>query len=70
MILLNYKYEDIKFFGDGEYETLYTLTVLKSYLFGLIKREEKMKYSIPMFGSIGEHESHWDELIENKTKFK
>jgi hypothetical protein len=50
-------------FGDGEHRTVYELTILKSYFFGLIKKEVKMDYNVSMFGSIKEYEAHWDNLI-------
>ena len=55
----------IRPFGDGEYETIYELLLLKSSFFGLIKREVSTTYTISMFGSIDTHEKHWDHLIES-----
>jgi len=68
MILLSYKYDNINFFGDS-YENIYILTVQKSYFFGLIKREFKIKQSISMFSSISKHEDLWNRMIAEKTRF-
>jgi len=56
-------------FGDGEYETVYELTIMKSYLFGLIKKKVIIDYRISFFGNINDYESHWDNLIQNGTNF-
>ena len=68
MKLLSYKFKMIVPFGNGEYKTVYELTILKSYFFGLIKKEVKMDYSISMFESIKNYELHWDNLILNGAK--
>lgn len=65
--LLKYKFIMMRPFGDGEYETIYELTLLKSSFFGLFKREVTMDYTISMFGNIGQYEKHWDEMIKNGT---
>jgi hypothetical protein len=63
--LLSYKYLMLVPFGDGEYKTVYKLTILKISFFGLFRKKVKMNYQISMFGSISEHEKHWDNLIES-----
>lgn len=63
MKLVSYKFKMIVPFGYGEYRTVYELTITKSILFGIIKKEVKMDYNITMFGSIKAHEEHWDNLI-------
>lgn len=68
--LISYKYNGLFPFGDGEYYTSYTLTLLKYSFFGLIKKEIKQNYNVSMFGSIKEHEAHWDELIKTGQRFK
>lgn len=70
MKLLSYEFKMILPFGDGEYKTIYELTVLKSLWFGLIKKEVKMNYEISMFGSISEYEKHWDELIKSGANLR
>lgn len=69
MILLKYEHDDISFFGDGEHETTYTLTIQKSFLFGLIKIDREIEYRVSMFGDLESYHKHWDNMIENKTKF-
>lgn len=64
MRLLKYKYKGLVPFGDGEYKTVYELTLVKSYLFGLIKRQFQITYEISMFGSISKYEKYWDEVID------
>lgn len=66
--LLNYEFRMIRPFGDGEYETIYELTLLKSSFFGLLKRTVTTSYTISMFGSIEKYEKHWDELIRTGNK--
>ncbi len=68
MYLLSYKYQFVHCFGDGEYQTIYELTVLKKYLFGLIKKTKKIEYKVSMFHNIEEHEEHWDQLIKKGLK--
>lgn len=63
--LLKYKFLMIVPFGDGEYKTIYELTILKTSFLGLLKKEFKMQYEISMFGSLKEYEKHWDSLIES-----
>jgi hypothetical protein len=69
-ILLDYEYRGIIPFGDGEYYTLYKLTLLKRSLFGLIKKEVTLDYEVNMFQSIYQHEKHWDQMIAEKLPVK
>lgn len=66
-ILLKYKALPTHFFGDS-YEFPYELTILKTSFFGIIKKEEKIRYNISMFQNIKEHTDHWDKMIENKCQ--
>jgi hypothetical protein len=65
MKLLKYEFKTIFPFGDGEYKTIYDLTILKSKFFGLYKTEVNIEYEISMFGNISDYEIYWDELIMN-----
>jgi len=69
-ILLNYEFKMFVPFGLGEYKTIYVLTLLKTYFFGLIKKTVKFDYTISMFGTIQDYKDNWDELIKNKKSFK
>lgn len=68
MKLLSYKFKMIVPFGNGEYKTVYELTVLKKCFLGLFQKELKMDYDISMFQSIKTHEEHWDNLIASGAK--
>ncbi len=70
MKLFCYEFKAVIPFGDGEYKTIYELTLLETRLFGLIKRVVKSNYEISMFGSIEKHEKHWDSLIASGAKLK
>lgn len=63
--LLKYEYRMVRTFGDGDYETIYDLTIEKSVLFGLFRWEAQMTYTISMFGNIGSYTRHWDEMIKS-----
>jgi hypothetical protein len=68
--LIKYEFKGFFPFGDGEYKTVYNLFVLHSYLFGLIRLENVIKYEISMFESFMEYEKHWDKLIKSGEKLK
>lgn len=57
-------------FGDGEYETHYEMTFIKSWFFGLFKEEITKKYAVPMYTSIKEQEAYWDNLIIQEIEMK
>jgi hypothetical protein len=63
MKLLSYKFKMFVPFGDGEFRTVYELRILKTYFFGLFKKEIVMDYNISMFGNTKAHTDHWDNLI-------
>lgn len=62
--LLSYKFKIVVPFGNGEYRTVYELTILKIRLFGLIKKRVVMDYNISMFEDIKDYKSHWNNLIK------
>ncbi len=66
--LLAYTFLMVVPFGDGEYKTVYKLTILKTYFFGLIKKEITINYEISMFESIAEHKKHWHNLIKTSKR--
>lgn len=66
-ILRNYKFIRFIPFGDGEYSAIYSLVLLQSFLFGLVKRKKIIYYELPMFADIKQTEKYWDNLIANKT---
>ena len=68
MILIGYKHKGLRIFGDGEYENIYEMTLLKSYFFGLIKVKVKVDLPVSMFTSLEKHEQHFNKLIRRKTK--
>ena len=67
--LLKYEYKMFIPYGDAGYDTLYELTLMKSYLFGLIKREKKVTYRVSSAHSTCLHTKHWDRLIETGASF-
>jgi len=70
MKLIKYNLGVTRFFGDGEYETIYELTLLHVWFFNIIREQKKVTYRISMFQSIKEHTDHWDELIRTGAKIK
>jgi hypothetical protein len=53
-------------FGDGEYKTVYELTILKTSFFGLLKKQYTINYEITMFANVEVYIKHWDSLIKSK----
>lgn len=64
--LIKYEFKLTRFFGDGDYEHIYELTILKRKWFRM--HEIKVNYTIDMFQSVKQYHDHWDNLIKTKQK--
>jgi len=70
MKLLSYKFKLVVPFGNGEHRTVYELTILKSRLFGLIKKRVVIDYNISMFEDIQDYKLHWNNLIKTGQRIE
>lgn len=69
-VLLRYDVGAMHFFGDGEWSQPVDLYIETKTWFGFRTKEVKVKYTINMFQSLGDHYKHWDKLIETKKPIK
>ena len=58
-------YEPTVFEALNSTGSTYILTIDKLYLFGLIKRRQKINYTVP-HDKVKIYEHHWDRVIKRK----
>ncbi len=64
------KYEADKIIALNAWGNTFTLTLKKSYIWGLIVRYEKVKYTVSFLYSLTNHLNHWDNLILTKQHLR
>ena len=64
------KYESDKIRALNAWSHGYTLTIKKSYLWGLIVKYQNVRYTVSFLFSLKNHLEHWDNLILTKQHLK